>query len=541
MTPWPHQLCAVSAVHAAVARRVRRLALTSPTGGGKSWIMQRLITDYLDKGKRVVLYSNRRMLIDQLSKDLSEAGLFHGIRAAGHDGDRECKLQISSVQTEGRRLKNAQKKWELHKADLVLVDEGHLFANETGEAILTHHFDQGAAFVLVTATPLGLGGLATELITAGTNSELRACGALVPAITFAPDEPDLRAFKKLRAKLEAGENPTEKEALDAMMTPDIFGRLSRNFELINPFHKPTICFGPDVDKSLWIAEQFNNMGVPASHIDGERCYFNGKLERTSQKLREEILDAHRTGHTVVLCNRFVLREGLNLPWLAHGIFATIFGSIQTYLQAGGRLLRAYDGCEHVTVQDHGGNYWRHGSLNEDRVWDLQYTSAMLAGLRADRLRKDPPKQPFVCPKCQRVWTVGTTCQPLHGGCGYELGINKRSRPVVSTDGKLRQMTGDFFKPRMVARGPQWQSRWEQMYYRSLKGKGIKTFKAAEALFAYENNWFWPDRSWPFMPINDVDFYAQVPHVPMHRLIPKPIVAEVRPADQPVGMFDHEGI
>ena len=59
---------------------------------------------------------------------------------------------------------------------------------------------------------------------------------------------------------------------------------------------------------------------------------------------------------MVLCNRFVC-AGIDAPWLAHGIFATIFTSLQSYLQSGGRLLRSFPGIDAVTIR-HGGNWWR---------------------------------------------------------------------------------------------------------------------------------------------------------------------------------------
>ena len=67
--------------------------------------------------------------------------------------------------------------------------------------------------------------------------------------------------------------------------------------------------------------------------------------------------------------------------------------------------------------------------------------------------------------------------------------------------------------------------WERMYYRSKTEKGQRSFTAAEALFAYENNWQWPDRSWPLMPKNPNDFYKDVADVPMDQLIPEPILKE----------------
>ncbi len=110
---------------------------------------------------------------------------------------------------------------------------------------------------------------------------------------------------------------------------------------------------------------------------------------------------------------------------------------------------------------------------------------------------------------------------------------------MTTDGELRQQTGDFYKKRAISRDPSAPARWERMYWRSVKGKA-KTFKQAEALFAYENGWYWPSRDWPFMPLDEADFYRKVPDVPMHRLIPK-TTFEAPTLDIQQELSLHEGI
>lgn len=519
MNPWPHQLFGVSSTLAAIARGERRVLLTSPTGGGKTWMVQQLARHFLERGKRVVLYSNRKFLIEQLGNDLANAGMTHGCRAAGSEDLEGHPFQIASMATENSRVLK-RKQMDLHAAgpgDLALIDEGHLHNNATGREIIRRHVAGGAAVVLVTATPVGMAEVADVLIQAGITSELRACGALVPALHYAPDEPDLRKLKAARE----GDDLSERQQREAIMRPGIFGRIWKAFETFNPAHKPTMVFGPDVHGSLWIVEQFVKKGVPAAHVDGEHIWKDGRLWPTCETLREEVRDASRSGDLVVVSNRFVLREGANWPWLAHGVFATVFGSIQSYLQAGGRLLRSHPGLQHVTIQDHGGNWWRHGSLNADREWRLDYTAAVVSGLRADRLRNNPARQPFRCPRCERVWTSGRICHPVHGGCGFELPpAVKLSRPVVAMDGTLKEMTGDIFKPRRISMRPDGPAKWERMYWRSRTAKGSRTFRAAMALFAQENYWQWPDPSWPFMPTEEIDFFRLVGDVPVERLVPQ---------------------
>lgn len=499
---WPHQEFAVTAVPQAFADGHRRVCLTSPTGGGKTDIVMNLTDLWSEMGKKVAIYTNRRLLIEQLFRDFSKYGIDAGVRSAGYDHEY-WPVQICSVQTANARVFKSQK-WDLHRADLVVIDEAHVNTGPTCKKIIQRHTEDGAKILGITATPLDLEGLYEHLIVAGTTSQLRDCGALVQAIHYGPDEPDLKAFAK---ELAGGKDLSEAKAEKAMMTNGIFGRVLEWYGKLNPEHKPTILFAPSVGSSLWFAQQFWAAGISAGHIDGEEVWINGKFMGADG--REALANGSRDGTIKVVCNRFVLREGVNWPWLSHGILATVFGSLQSFLQSGGRLLRASDGLSSVTVQDHGGNWWRHGSLNADRQWELGMTANSVAQLRADSLRQNPAKQPFRCPECGAILTKSTCA------CGFE--VHTKSRPVVQSDGTLKEMKGDVFKPRRVATWPSAEADWKQTYYRAKNSRTKMTFFQAEALYAGEHNWNWPSRQWRMMPVNPADMARRVCEVSPERL------------------------
>src|SRR5262249_3655646 len=148
---------------------------------------------------------------------------------------------------------------------------------------------------------------------------------------------------------------------------------------------------------------------------------------------------------------------------------------------GGRGLRASPstGKTHLTLQDHGGNWWRHGSLNVDREWRLEYTAAVVAGMREDHLRNKTcrrcrarlgnipvcsrcgflnEREPVVCPNCAAVRDGGPQCKK----CGYEA--TRKSRLVVQADGTLKEMHGDIYRPRQTVERPETEALWERMYY-----------------------------------------------------------------------------
>jgi superfamily II DNA or RNA helicase len=512
---WPHQQLAIDQTVNAIASGDSRILITSPTGGGKSRIACELIKHFTERNQKASLYTNRRLLIEQLSAVLDWHKISHGVRAAGYDDDSHKDVQLCSIQSENEwSLKGNE---ELPEAHLVLIDEAHLMTGKTARELMRRYQERGSVIVGLTATPIDLGELYDVLIVAGINSELRACGALVPAMHYGPDEPDTNTLPDTTL----GADLSERQITSAIMREGIHGRVLEWFRKLNPTRRPTILFAPSVETSIGFAREFSRAGISAVHIDGEDLWVNGTVVKATKEARAELLDGSKNGTFTVLCNRFVLREGIDAPWLQHGIFATIFGSLQTYLQSGGRLLRAFPGVAHISIQDHGGNWWRHGSLNADRVWSLDYTSSMIGGMRDDEMRADPNKQPLLCPACRGVVSriiPGNRC-PL---CNVEFPkFPKRIRHLIQTDGSLSEHEGPILKPRRILYVRDTIKKWTSMYWRAFKSKQGMTFRQAAGLFAHENH-YWPPATLPLMPRERIDWYRRVKDVPVENLIPKEV-------------------
>jgi superfamily II DNA or RNA helicase len=142
---WPAQEKAIRLVNDVVANGHRRICLCLPIGGGKSRVICELVRDFLHVGFNVSVYTNRRMLIDQLSRVFSEFGMNHGVRSADA---LECgkvptghPLQVSSIQTEASRMLR-KKTWQLHPADRVFIGEAHLNADTRAKNLMDLHLEQ---------------------------------------------------------------------------------------------------------------------------------------------------------------------------------------------------------------------------------------------------------------------------------------------------------------------------------------------------------------------------------------------------------------
>lgn len=467
--PWPHQQRAFDQFWEEYSPQ-RRSVLYSPTGGGKTHIIAMIIKECLKRGLKVALYTNRVMLTEQTSDRFDEEFIGHGIRAAGFGASFREWVQICSLFTEESRVYK-KKTWDLHQADIVIVDEAHSQKGDLGIKIFTDHVKQGAALLLVTATPLGVWHLADHVIYAGTKQELRECGALLPCRTWAPDEPDMAG-----AKARANGDYTAKDIEARMGSPaSVIGRVIPWWKKLNPDGRQTILFSPGRKESKYYADEFNKRGIAAAAIDGEVVYLKGKEYKSDRSAREDLLQSSKSGEIRVVCNRFVLREAIDMPWIYHGVLATVMGSPTSYHQSGGRVLRNHESMDHVIWQDHGGAYWRHGSLNDDIDFKVGDTEKSLV----DRKKGDP--KPRLCPKCRKPRREGGTCPH----CGY---TSRPTRMVVEIDGTLSERVDDDYdrvKRKEYSRAEEIQKAWAKAYFSSLKSaktKGSRTMRQVASHF-----------------------------------------------------------
>jgi superfamily II DNA or RNA helicase len=302
----------------------------------------------------------------------------------------------------------------------------------------------------------------------------------------------------------------------------VFGRVFEHYFRLNPDQLPALLFAPDVAGSRFFAQELTRRGVRTGHIDGEGIWLDGEELDNTPENRQMLADQSETGDLPIVTNRFVMREGIDWPWIYHGIFATVFGSLTSYLQAGGRLLRAHPSMDHVIVQDHGGNWWRHGSLNSDREWDLGYNDRIMSGLREKKLREKKEPEPICCPQCFALRFQGKTCPQ----CGYQHA--GRVRSVLQKDGTLKEMKGDIYRRRRTISSSEglqkeWASRIRAIRKSRKDTVRNMTFAQAEVAFARDHNWQYPPHDWPEMPVKEADWFRPVQEVPENSMTGQKVI------------------
>jgi superfamily II DNA or RNA helicase len=551
MILWPHQTHVLSETDRLMSQGIRRICVTAPTGAGKSLLMLEEAVRARNTGKRVGIMTPRKLLTDQIISDFEQRRIPFSVRAAGYEDqwDDNRAIQICSALTEHSRVKKRGSLPEL-QADMLLIDEQHMQATGVNREVIEHSYKHGASILGYTATPLNLAGMYDSLIVGGTPSELRQLGALVPAKLYDAGCPDLSKIKRLAT----GEY-VNSDLKKAGFCKTIIGDVIAHYKRLNPHELPTILFAPGLPESKWFVDQFDNAGIHAGHIDGDDIYVDGHEIKRNSSAKDQFLADVASGKIKVLCNRFVCREGVNIPELYYGILACPFGSLTSYIQAIGRLLRAHPSMTEVRVADHGGNFRRHGSPNENRdweaLWGLKATQVeALTRMQVEHGKREPG---IVCSKCGLVW--GRIPPSGHCECGNDMSLtfqclncghahkawpanhmcqscgesmrSVRKRKVYMTDGTLEEVQDDAFVVRRTARKnrngsvPSSEELWFNKYRRWKQHRPDKTLNQAWGDFCkmhWDMHHCHPPRNLKMMPKSEIDWFTAVGKLTMDKLI-----------------------
>lgn len=425
-------------------RGIPRLVATAPTGSGKGEMIVSLVERELENGGRPIVYTNRRVIRQQLTDRLDKYDVRHGVRAAGIMPRFDLSAQVSSIDTERHRSLNPYHPWGVYDATLVIVDEAHSNKAGTAQKLFDQHEEQGAFIVGFTATPVGLGfeyqaanGLRRfydELLILITNSELRARGVIVPCDVFAPSEIDMDGVD---LNADGDYVRTQVEARFEGVKWAVLANVVEYYRKLNPTLEPTVLFPPGVPESRWFAEHLTSKGIPAVHIDAD----------TRDEDRAKAFQDHQSGEIKIITSYGVLQEGWDAPWAKHAILCRPVAAVTTYVQLVGRVLRSAPGKDRATLQDHVGAWHRPGlgSPNQDREWKLEDTNGSISKEEKKSFEDRPAnedREPARCPNCSRVLKVqvrdGYKCV-----CGHVF--KKSVRMVIQLDGKLERKLGSVTK------------------------------------------------------------------------------------------------
>lgn len=447
---------------------MKAVVLVAATGAGKTVVFSYIARNAAEKGKRVLILAHRDTLIRQASKKLNDYGVQHGIIMAGFTPSPRRLVQVASVQTLVRRLKQMAARGETF--DMIIIDESHLSCAKS-------YMDIRAAFpdalVLgVTGSPIRLdgkglgkhaGGMFESIVQGISIRQLIDQGYLVqPSVYGSAEVLDLSGVKKVGGDYDG-------EALAAVMDkPKITGNAIEHWKRICP-GVPAIAWCANVAHAQHVAEEFNAAGIPALMLSGD----------SDSGERERALKALERGTLKVITFAMLLVEGVDCPSIGAVIILRPTMSLSSYLQVIGRGLRTIyaDGMplntteqrfaaiaagpkgEKCFVLDHAGLWVKHGFADQDREWSLD-------GIIKKKGKKKEDEKPLPisqCPKCYHCHSPADVCP----ACGhvYEVKVRK----IEYAEGELAEIT------------PEMADRMKSM--RKAELKGAKTLEDLDRIAA----------------------------------------------------------
>lgn len=393
-------------------RRHRRICYVLPTGGGKTAVAVRLIQYHVGDTTPVLVLVHRRELADQMVAQLVADGLdikqIGVMRGNDPRANANATIQVASIQTLSRRCRPDR------SFGLIVVDEAHHAVAKSYRAVLDAY--PNANILGLTATPLrldgrGIGDIFDEIVHGPVFSVLWANGHLAIPRVFSREGNPLEGVRML---VNNGDYDKRRLA-EVMNTQTIVGNAVEHWQRLAA-GRPTIAFGVDVSHSKRIASMFNAACVPAEHVDGS----------TRARDRAATLARLLSGETKVVTNCELFGEGWDAPQVKAVIQLRPTRSAVIYNQQAGRALRPFQsqhGQHTPIVQDHAGNWLRHGLPHTDRTFDLVLS----------RGKKAPTH--VMCKQCgnRTCGAIMPLGARLCDACGFEF---PAPTPMVEEEGVL---------------------------------------------------------------------------------------------------------
>jgi len=403
-TLWEHQQEAVDSINEDWKSGKDSICCQLCTGGGKSRIIRTIVDQWADRKKVIYIIAHRSTLVKQLSEELTEAGLQHGIIKAGSPYIK-YRVQVCSMQTLVRRLD------KLPEPSLIVVDECHHLKSKSYMKILETW--KSAKLLGMTATPQRQDGSGMEdifdvLELGPTMRALIDAGSLSDYDYYAPENIDMSDVHT-----RAGEY-VSKESEEKVDKTVITGNAIEHYKRYAD-HKPAICSCISIAHSEHVAQEFRDAGYKAIAV-------NSKMKTYEI---DAAINGLRDGSVEILTQCDMLGEGVDIKGAEVLIGLRPTHSLVVFLQHSGRVLRKAPGKEKAIILDHVGNWERFGLPDENRDWSL-------AGKpKKDKGQSDTKR----CPECLRVVPSSTRICPH---CGYQWveAAEVGTRQIEEKEGQL---------------------------------------------------------------------------------------------------------
>lgn len=398
----------ISNVRQAYLQGFKSPCIVSPCGSGKSIMVAEIAKKTAAKKNRVLFLIHRKELADQIKETFSWWGV---------DMDY---VQVAMVQTIVRRLDNTP------TPTLIITDENHHSLAKSYRKI--YDYFPSARLVGFTATPIrlnggGLGDVNDQLIIGPTVRELIEWKNLAPFKYYAPIIVDTSALKIRRGEYVSS------EVEDLFNNKAIWGDVVKHYKKLSS-GKQAICYCSSIKQSIKMADEFNQAGIVAKHIDGE----------TPKAERAAAIEYFRQGKIMILCNVDLISEGFDVPDCNTSILLRPTQSLGLYIQQSMRCMRYQEGKVAIII-DHVGNVGRFGTPDMEREWSLEPKK----GSNTTVEEENPVKQ---CQECYYTVLRSTQVCPECGNefKAEEVEVEQIEGELVEID-SLGVFTTDYREPK----------------------------------------------------------------------------------------------
>jgi DNA repair protein RadD len=381
----PHQTTAHTQILSAYDRGLQSVCYQLATGGGKSFVIRKIIEHFHDQKKVIYLVTHRREILRQLAREMADGGMNFSIVSPGFPMIK-TRLRICMIQTLVRRVDR------MDEPELIVIDEcQHLGANSYRKIL---DLWPNARILGVSATPARTDGqrLPFEVIIPGPPMRtLINQGYLSPYAYYAPPTVSAEGLHIARGEYVTSESESRVDT--RVITGDAIEHYRKHAD-----HQPAIASCVSIAHAEHVAVQFREAGYRAQAI-------HSKLP---EEQIERLMHGLRSGLIEILCQCDMLGEGVDIPGASVLIGLRPTASLTIYLQHIGRVLRYVAGKTAIII-DHVDNISRHGLPDIERIWGLDGTVKIVDGQLLykrcpDCYRGDVPKRSQECPYCGHKFT-----------------------------------------------------------------------------------------------------------------------------------------
>ncbi len=352
----PYQQECIDACMNTINKNIRKIAVSMPTGGGKTVVFTQLLSKVKPLGSRrnnTLILAHRRELVEQAANQVKRAypDLKVEIEMSQFHASGNADVTIASVPSISRPKR--LEKFNKNDFKLIIIDEAHHAVSESYMSILDH---------------FGAFEKDSDLITIGFSATLQRAdglrlGRIFDYIAYHKDVVDMIddqwlcdvKFTTVRTGAKLNEVPEtslrsggEKDfavgALSKVMnTPEINLLLFRTWLSMRKKHdfKSTIIFAVDVNHVVSLTKLFMSKNIGAQYVTGT----------TKPTERKKIVDDFKDGKIPVLINCGVFTEGTDIPGIDCLILARPTKSRTLLVQMLGRGLRLHPNKEFCYVVD----------------------------------------------------------------------------------------------------------------------------------------------------------------------------------------------